>query len=105
MVSPVSEPGGRFRQQCRRGLKHSVRDAAVSGTLSVPWRMFDKDNVSKVLALRIVNKAGLESPFGPRAKMAILGRSASIDGEPTHLKTLSVYRDVLTRTICESCGT
>ena len=51
-----------------------------------------KDNVSKVLVLRIVKKAGLESPFGPRAKMAIVGRSASIDGEPTHLKSHSVQR-------------
>ena len=64
-----------------------------------------KDNVSKVLVLRIVKKAGLESPFGPRAKMAIVGRSASIDGEPTHLKTHPVYRDVLTPSICTSCGT
>ncbi len=32
--------------------------------------MIGMDNVSEVLALRIVNKAGLEPPFGPRAKMA-----------------------------------
>ena len=63
------------------------------------------DNVSKVLVLHIVNVAGLESPFGPRAKMAMVGRSASIDGEPTHLKAHSVYRDVLTSSICISCGT
>jgi hypothetical protein len=42
-------------------------------------------NVSEVLALRIVNKAGLEPPFGPRVKMALVGRSASIDGEPIYL--------------------
>jgi len=67
--------------------------------------MIGMDNVSEVLELRIVKAAGLEPPFGPRAKMAVLGRSASIDGEPTHLLTQSVYRDVLTRSICESCGT
>ena len=37
------------------------------------------DNVSEVLALRIVNSAGLEPPFGPRAKMAMVGRSVSIE--------------------------
>ena len=63
------------------------------------------DNVSEVLALRIVSKAGLEPPFGPRAKMAMVGRSMSLEGEPTHLLTHSVQRDVLTRSICESCGT
>ena len=63
------------------------------------------DNVSEVLVLRIVKAAGLEPPFGPRAKMALPGRSASIDGEPTHPLPWSVYRDVLTRSICESCGT
>ena len=67
--------------------------------------MIGMDNVSEVLVLRIVKGAGLEPPFGPGAKMAVLGRSASIDGEPTHLLTQSVYRDVLTRSICESCGT
>jgi len=63
------------------------------------------DNVSEVLELRIVSEAGLEPPFGPRAKMALLGRSVSIDGELTHLLTQSVHRDVLTRSICKSCGT
>ena len=63
------------------------------------------DNVSKVLVLHIVTRAGLEPPFGPRAKMAMLGRSASLDGESTHLLSQSVYRDVLTQSICESCGT
>ena len=63
------------------------------------------DNVSEVLALRIVSKAGLEPPFGPRAKMALVGRSVNIDGEPTHLLTHSVHRDVLTRSVCESCAT
>ncbi len=67
--------------------------------------MIGMDNVSEVLALRIVSKAGLEPPFGPRAKMAMVGRSVSIDDEPTHLLTHSVHRDVLTRSICESCGT
>ncbi len=41
-------------------------------------------NVSKVSALRIVKGAGLELPFGPRAKMAMPGRLVSIDGEPTY---------------------
>ena len=63
------------------------------------------DNVSEVLALRIVTAAGLEPLFGPRAKMAMVGRSVSLEGEPTHLLTHSVQRDVLTRSICESCGT
>ena len=43
------------------------------------------DNVSEVSVLRIVSTAGLELPFGPRAKMAMLGRSVSFDGELTHL--------------------
>ena len=60
---------------------------------------------SEVLVLRIVRGAGLKPPFGPRAKVAVLGRSASIDGEPSHLLTQPVYRDVLTRSTCESCGT
>ncbi|MES9857221.1 MAG: hypothetical protein ABW166_11515 [Sedimenticola sp.] len=42
-------------------------------------------NVSEGLVLRIVSEAGLESPFGPKAKMAMPGRSVSFDGEPTHL--------------------
>jgi hypothetical protein len=54
------------------------------------------DNVSEVLVLRTVSKAGLEPPFGPRAKMAMVGKSVSIDGEPTHLLTHSVHRVVLT---------
>ncbi len=58
--------------------------------------MIGKDNVSEVLALRIVSKAGLEPPFGPRAKMAQVGWSVSIDGEPTYPMTHPVYRDVLT---------
>jgi len=33
--------------------------------------MIGMDNVSEVLALRIVKTAGLEPPFGPRAKMAM----------------------------------
>ena len=48
------------------------------------------DNVSEVLALRIVTAAGLEPLFGPRAKMAMVGRSVSLEGEPTHLLTHSV---------------
>ena len=67
--------------------------------------MIGMDNVSEVLALRIVTAAGLEPLFGPRAKMAMVGRSVSLEGEPTHLLTHSVQRDVLTRSICESCGT
>ncbi len=47
--------------------------------------MIGRGNVSEVLELRIVNAAGLEPPFGPRAKKATVGRSVSIDGEPTHL--------------------
>ena len=55
----------------------------MSGTLSASWRMIGMDNVSEVSVLRIVKGAGLELPFGPRAKMALLGRSVSIDGELT----------------------
>ncbi len=62
----------------------------------MPWEMVGMDNVSEVLALRIVSRAGLEPPFGPRAKMAMVGRSVSIHSEPTHLLTHSVQRDVLT---------
>ena len=57
------------------------------------------DNVSEVLVLRIVIGAGLEPPFGPRDKMSLLGKLASIDGKPTHLKSQPVYRDILTRII------
>ena len=42
-------------------------------------------NVSEALELSTVSKAGLELPFGPRAKIAMVGRSASLDDEPTHL--------------------
>ena len=63
------------------------------------------DNVSEVLALHIVTSAGLESPFGPKAKMALVGKSVSIDGEPTYLLSHPVYKDVLSRSICETCGT
>lgn len=52
------------------------------------------DNVSEVLALRIVDAAGLEPPFDPGAKMALVGRSASFNGKPTHLLTHSVRRVV-----------
>ena len=41
-------------------------------------------NVSEVLVLRIVRAAELELPFGSSAKMAMVGRSVSFDGEPTH---------------------
>jgi hypothetical protein len=41
-------------------------------------------NVSEALVLRVVNEAGLEPPFGPRAKKAMPGRLVSFDGEPTH---------------------
>ena len=61
-------------------------------------------NVSEVLVLRIVNKAGLESPFGPRAKMALVGRLVSIDGEPTYPLSYSVYRDALNRFVCKTRG-
>ncbi len=54
---------------------------------ALPWEMVGMDNVSEVLELRIVKSAGLEPPFGPRAKMAMVGKSVSIDGEPTHLLT------------------
>ncbi len=67
--------------------------------------MIGMGNVSKVLELRIVNAAELEPPFGSRAKMALVGRSVSIDGEPTHPLFHPVYRDVLTRSICGACGT
>ncbi len=52
-----------------------------------PWSrgMVGMGNVSEGLVLRIVSEAGLESPFGPKAKMAMPGRSVSFDGEPTHL--------------------
>ena len=50
----------------------------------MPWEMVGMGNVSEALELHIVSKAGLEPPFGPRAKMALLGRSVSIDGELTH---------------------
>ena len=62
-------------------------------------------NVSEALELHIVSKAGLEPPFGPRAKMALLGRSVSIDGELTHPLSQSVYRGALTRSIGGTCGT
>ena len=52
--------------------------------------MVGMDNVSEVLALRIVKIAGLEPPFGPRAKKAMVGRSVSLECEPTHLLTHSV---------------
>jgi hypothetical protein len=73
----------------------------MSGTSSAPWGMVGMGNVSEVLVLRIVKPAGLESPFGPRAKMAMLGKSVSIDGKPTHLLSQSVYRGALTRSIRE----
>ncbi len=82
MVLPVSEPRGRCWQ--RQGLKHLVRVQAVSSTPLGPWGMVGMGNVSEVLVLRIVNEAGLELPFGPRAKMAMSGRLVSFDGEPTH---------------------
>ncbi len=53
-------------------------------------------NVNEGLVLRIVMNAGLEPPFGPRAKMATPGRSVSLDSEPTHLLSRSVYRAALT---------
>jgi len=49
-----------------------------------PWGMVGMGNVSEALELRIVKSAGLEPPFGPRAKMAMPGRLVSFDGEPTH---------------------
>ncbi len=103
MVLPVSEPGGRCWQ--RQGLKLLVSGQAASSTPSDPWGMVGMGNVSEALELRIVKGARLELPFGPRAKMAKSGRLASFDGEPTHLKTRSVYRGVLKQLICESCGT
>ena len=57
----------------------------MSSTSKAPGGMTGMDNVSEVSVLRIVSKAGLELPFGPRAKMAMLGRSVSFDGELTHL--------------------
>jgi len=77
----------------------------MSDTLLLHWEMIGMDNVSEVLVLRIVTAAGLESPFGPRAKKAMVGKSVSIDGEPTHLLTHPVYRDILNRSICGACGT
>ena len=57
-------------------------------------------NVSEVSALRTVKAARLELPFGRRAKMAIVGRSVSFDGKPTHSSSHSVYRGALNRSIC-----
>ena len=82
MVSPVSEL--RVRHRRRWGSKILVKVTTMSGTLYVIREMICMGNVSEVLVLRIVNKAGLESPFGPRAKMALVGRLVSIDGEPTY---------------------
>ena len=62
-------------------------------------------NVSEVLVLRIVRAAELELPFGSSAKMAMVGRSVSFDGEPTHSQSHPVYRGTLNRFMCESCGT
>ena len=70
-----------------------------------PWGTIGMGNVSEVLVLRIVNKAGLEPPFGPRAKMAMPGRLVCFDGKPTHPQSWSVYRGALTRSICGSRGT
>ncbi len=47
-------------------------------------RIADMGNVSEVSELRIVKAAGLEPPFGPRAKMAMPGRLVSFNGKPTH---------------------
>jgi len=103
VVSPIPKPGVRCWQ--RQGLKHSETVTKMSGTSLLPWEMIGMDNVSEVLELRIVKAAGLEPPFGPSAKMAMVGRSVSIDGEPTHLWTHPVYRDILTRFVCRACGT
>ena len=71
----------------------------------MPWKMVGTGNVSEALVLSIVRAAGLELPFGPSAKMAMVGRSVSFDGEPTHSKSYPVYRGALNRFVCESCGT
>ncbi len=82
MVSPVPEL--RVRHRRRWGSKNLVKVTTMSGTLYVIREMICMGNVSEVLALRIVKQAGLEPPFGPRAKMALVGRLVSIDGEPTY---------------------
>jgi hypothetical protein len=68
MVSPVPEPGGRRWQ--RRGLKHSVNVGKVRGPLDGPRDMRGMETVTEALVVRIVTRAGLEPPFGPRAQMA-----------------------------------
>ena len=40
--------------------------------------MIGMGNVSEALVLSIVRAAGLELPFGPSAKMAMVGRSVSL---------------------------
>jgi hypothetical protein len=82
VVLPVSEL--RVRHWQRWGSKILVKVTTLSGTLYVIREMICMGNVSEVLVLRIVKQAGLESPFGPRAKMALVGRLVSIDGEPTY---------------------
>ena len=90
MVLPVPEPGGRRWQ--RRGLKHRVRGRAVSCTPGGPWGMVGMGNVSEALVLRIVKAAELDAAIRLQSQtcaelveaMALPGRLASIDGEPTH---------------------
>ena len=60
------------------------------------------DNVSEALSLHIVTTAELELPFGSRAKMAMVVRQASFECEPAHSQYHSVYRGVLTPSICET---
>ena len=95
VVSPVSEPGLRCWQ--RQGLKLSVKEKEESSTLPTLWKMTGMGNVSEALVLSIVRAARLELPYGRSAKMAMVGRSVSFDGKPTHLSSHPVYRGVLTR--------
>ncbi len=58
------------------------------------------DNVSEASSLHIVTSAELELPFGSKAKTATVVRQASFDGGPAHSQYHSVYRGVLTPSIC-----